>query len=130
VRSGERFAPIRRAPRSGHQRHLVGRRRQRRPADGRVRHHDVVAIQPQRLGQREGEDAGQPGVERPVDQRPAAHRLGRQPYALAARAAQQVGRVRVERVEIDGDERRVQIGGGGVEGRQHDEHATHRRAVR
>ena len=42
-----------------------------------------------------------PALERPVDQRPAAHRLRRQPHALPARPAQQIGGVRVERVEVD-----------------------------
>jgi len=113
-----------------HQRHPVGRRRQRRAVDGRVRDHHVLAVQPQRLSQGEGEDAGQPGLERPVDQRPAAHRLRRQPHALPARPAQQIGGVRVERVEVDRRERRLQIGGGGVQSLQHDVHATHRCALR
>jgi hypothetical protein len=37
-------------------------------------------------------------------------------YPTVDRAAQQVGRVRVERVEVDDRERGVQVGGGGVEG--------------
>ena len=44
-----------------------------------------------------------------------AHGLRRQPDRLAARAAQQVGGVGVEGVEVDDRERRVQAGGRGVE---------------
>jgi hypothetical protein len=117
----------------GHQRHALGQRGERAAVDGRVRHYDVVAPEPQRLGQREREDPGQPGVQRAVDQRPAAHRFRGQPDALAARAALEIGGIGVERVEVEGGERRVQVGRSGMEGLQHADHAsrrTRRRALR
>ena len=75
----------------------------------------AVAGQPQRLGQREGQDPLQPGAQRAVDQRPHPHGLRRQPDRLAARAPQQVGGVGVERVEVDDRERRIEPRGGGVQ---------------
>jgi hypothetical protein len=113
----------------GHQRDPLARPGQRRAVDGRVRDDDVVAVQPLRLGQREREDAAQPGVQCAVDQRPAAHGLGRQPHALAAGAAQQVRGVGVERVEVDRGEGRLEIGRGGVEVLHRPVHAN-RRALR
>ena len=68
-------------------------------------------MQPQRLGQRERHDAARSPAraEHVGEQRPAAHRLARHPDRLAARAAHEVGRVRVERVEVDERERRVEV---------------------
>ena len=74
----------------------------------------AVGGEPQRLGQREGEDALQAGAQRALDQGAHAHGLGGEPDRLAARAAQQVGRVGVEGIEVDDGERRLQARGGGV----------------
>ena len=93
----------------------VARLAQRRAVDRRIGDHRVVAAQPQRLRQREGEQAAEAGGERAVDQGPAADRLGGQADALAAGAAQQVGGVGVERVEVDGRERRLEVGGGEIQ---------------
>jgi hypothetical protein len=51
----------------------------------------------------------------PPGELPAAHRLRRQPHRLARPASQQVRRVGVEGVEIHDRERRVEVGGGGVQ---------------
>ena len=100
---------------------------QRRAIHGRVRDHHVVGArlgQPQRLRQREREDPLESRAQRAVGERPAADRLGRQPHRRsAARAAQQIGGVGVERVEVDDRERRIEVRGGGVQGVQQGVHA-------
>jgi hypothetical protein len=90
----------------------AGQLPQRRAVDRGIGDDEVVvavAGQPQRLREREGEDAAQARAERAVDQGAAPDRLRRQPYRGAGGAAQQVGRVGVERVQIDDRERRIQV---------------------
>jgi hypothetical protein len=98
-----------------HQRDAVARLAQRGAVDRRIGDHRVGAAQPLRLGQREGEQTTEPRIERAVDQRAAADRLGGQPDALAGRTPQQVGGVGVERLEVDDGERRLEMGGGSFE---------------
>ena len=97
-----------------------GQRAQRRAVDGRVGDDDVVEPvpgQPQRLGQREGRGSrGSPAASARSIERAAADGLRGEPDAACPpRAAQQVGGVGVERVEVDDRERRVERGGGGVQ---------------
>jgi hypothetical protein len=75
----------------------------------------VVLGQPQRLRQREREDALQARPHRAVDQRPDADGLGGQAHRRRSRPGEQLGGVRVECVELDDRERRVEVRGGGVE---------------
>ena len=92
-----------------------GRRRgdqapQRRAVDRRVGDDDVVAdpglVQPQRLGDGEGQHAGEPVAgERPLDQRRHAQRLRRHPERLAGGPPHEVVGVGVERVEVDDGDR-------------------------
>ena len=105
---------------------------QRRAIHGRVRDHHVVGAgrgQPQRLRQREREDPLESRAQRAVGERPAADRFRRQPHRRSAGAAQQIGGVGVERVEVDDRERRIEVRGGGVQGVQQGVHAI-RRALR
>jgi hypothetical protein len=96
-----------------HQRDAVARRAQRRAVDRRIGDHHVLAAQPLRLGEREGQQAAEPGAQRAVDQRAAANRLRRQADALAPGAPQQVARIGVEGLEIDHRERRLEVRCGG-----------------
>ena len=70
------------------------------------------ARQPQRLREREGHQAREAGPgEHPLQQRAAAHRLAGHPDRLAGRAADDVIRVGVERLQIDDRHRRVEMSG-------------------
>ena len=96
-----------------------GQRPQRRPVHGGVGHQQVVAgargLQPQGLGQRIAHDPlVARGGQRPLDQEPAAQRLGRDPDRQPGRAPGQVRRVRVEGGQVDQGQRRVLLGGGAV----------------
>jgi hypothetical protein len=102
----------------GHDRHAVagagGERAQGGTIDRGVGDDEVlvpVAGQPQRLGQREGEDPAQARLQRPFDQRAAADGLRGEADRGPAGAAQQVGCVAVEGIEVDDGERRIKTGG-------------------
>jgi hypothetical protein len=69
----------------------------------------AVARQPQRLGQREGEDPLHPRLERPLDQRAAADGLRGQPDRRPAGAAQEVGGVAIERFQVDHGKGRIKM---------------------
>ena len=89
---------------------------------GRVGDHDVVrhagAHEPDRLRQREREHAVEPGAgQGPGDQLADADRLAGDPDRHAAGPVQQVGRVGVERVQVDHGERWVEGRRRGVEPR-------------
>ncbi len=76
-----------------------------RDVDRRVGHDDVVAdaglVQPQRLGDGEGQDAGEAVVGQGApDERRDPQRLGRDPQRLAPRTTHEVGGVGVEHVEV------------------------------
>ncbi len=71
----------------------------------------AVAGQPQRLGQREGEDPLEPRVERAIDQRATADGLRGEPDRRPVRAAQQVGGIAVKGIEVDDGEWRIKMGG-------------------
>ena len=84
-----------------------------------VGHDDVVEAlpcQPQRLRQREAQDAlVARQAQHFLQQSPAAHRLAGHADRLARGAPGQILGVGVERVEVDGGERRLEGGGRGVE---------------
>jgi hypothetical protein len=87
---------------------------QGRLVDRRVRHEHVAhaaAHQPRGLRHGVGHHTGEPGAgEHPGEQRAAPHRLGGDPHGQPTGAAHQVVGVGVERVEVDGHERRRQPG--------------------
>jgi hypothetical protein len=69
-------------------------------------------VQPQRLGQREGQDAVVAVAgEDVLEHAPAAHRLARDADRLARGAPDHVVGVRAQRVEVDEREGRVEVGG-------------------
>ena len=77
---------------------------------GRVGEHQVALAllpEPERLGQREGQESLEAAVqvEQPAQERAAAHRLAGDPDRLAGRALQHVGGVRPDGVEVDEGER-------------------------
>ena len=77
---------------------------------GRVGEHQVALAllpEPERLGQREGQESLEASVqvEQPAHEGAAAHRLARDPDRLAGRALQHVGRVRPDGVQVDEGER-------------------------
>ena len=98
----------------------VGDRAQRqlpeRPGvGGRVGEQQVLEAllgEPQRLRQGEGHQPGEALVaaQDPLQQRPAAHRLARDPDRLPACPRQHRVRVRPHRVEVDEGERRLDLG--------------------
>ena len=98
----------------------VGQLAQRGAVHRGVGDHQVppaVAGEPQRFGEREGERAPKARVAL-VDraqQRPAAHGLRRHADRRPAGAAQHVGRVAPERLQVNERERRVETGGGTLE---------------
>ena len=81
--------------------------------DRRVTDHDVVesvALQPDRLGQRVREQAGEAGlVDRAPDQLTDPQRLGGQPDRPTGRPADQIGRVGAQGRVVQNPERRVEI---------------------
>jgi hypothetical protein len=93
---------------------VLGQPAQGAVVDGRVRDQqvfaEVVAGEPERLGQRVAHDTGVAGLgEDPFQQVTDPDRLAGDPDRPATRPADQVRGVVVERVEVDDRERRIEV---------------------
>jgi hypothetical protein len=118
----------------GHQRHRSSRRcGQRAAVRARVGHDDVlhaVLVEPQRLGEREGQHAAEAGRQGALHERAAADGFRGQPHRLAPRQAQQIRRIGVERLQVHDRERRRQRSGRTPESIEvWEEKSVHRRIV-